>query len=354
MAHGRTPQLPEIFPTEGIRVDGEGHRYQTYEGDSGTVLEEREYTLDKAPVTEVEEVTGVLDGRAHTFVQGTDYVLSNDDERIVWQDDPADRPDAGSTFSVTYTCESIISRFLSSGEEEFKSIEDELNDIIQSKFIDEAEGDELDELGKVFGVLGKRSGRDDDQYRIYLKSVVQSFVSRGTKNGIKLAISAATEVPIDDITIDEDFQDNEYEVVVIPNTPITGSLLEEVAEIADPSGVSMVNTRFSTEPEEIASDDGVTIAEGQPVSDSMSVGDTADYNRVDFFDDAAIDDTNAIDPNKHTTSDSSLSDDTSAIDPNKNTASDSASSDDAVTFSTTATTWESNWGSFNWAGAVNE
>jgi len=211
-------------------------------------------------------------------------------------------------------------------------IEDELNAIIQGKFVDSAEGQELDEIGKIFGVLGKRSGRNDTQYRIYLKSVVQSFVSRGTVNGIKLAISAATDVPIDDITIDEDFDDNSYEVIVIPQTPVDGNLLEQVAEIADPSGVEQSLTRFTPEPDEMQANDIVSFTEGQNINESMFVSDATATPRVDFFDDVEISDAVVIDGNKFTISvDVAGSDDTVALNPNTETVPDSmAASDEGV------------------------
>jgi len=325
------PELPDIFPQNGIKVVEEQHTYRTYEGDSfEPVIEEREYTLDKAPIDEIVKIEGVASGKSITFEEGTDYVLSNENEDVVWQDDPASRPDAGSAFYVTYRCDSIISRYLGTAEEEFHTIDHKIENTINSKFVDKAEGQDLDELGKVFGVLGKRRGRTDLQYRIYLKSVVQSFVSRGTVTGIKLAVSAATDVPIADISINEDFENNEYEVAVIPNNPVSGNIIEEVAEIADPSGVELLLTRFSPEPDELVVYDGRSFTLGEQIPDTAFVDDSTASTRRPFFDTLASQDANAIDPNKFTIPDTLHSDDANAIDPNKFTVPDILYADELV------------------------
>lgn len=262
------PQLPDIFPQGQIRVSDERHTYQAYQGDGGKIIEEREYTLDKAPIDTIIEVTGLFDGGLYTFTNGTDYELSDDNNKIVWIDDSLSQsPDNGTTFTVTYNCDSIISRFLDVAEEEFTEVNSELIGSMESKFIGYeypdrdppenpyAEGKELDRLGKLFGKLGNREGRDDTQYRIYLNTIVESFKSTGTRNDIKEAVSVATNVPTEDITINENFDKTEYEIVVIPNTPVRGALLEEIADIADPSGVNQVRTRFAIDTEIIAADD---------------------------------------------------------------------------------------------------
>jgi hypothetical protein len=293
MSQNLKPTLPEIFPTGEVLVENEEHQYKTYQSDSGAILEEREYTLNKAPIREIVEVSGVSNNDSITFEKGSDYELSADNERLVWKDDPADRPDAGSLFRVTYRSESIISRYIDSGEKELTEVENELDRIVESKFVDQAEGQELDELGKLFGELGKRNGRADQEYRIYLKSFVQSVVSRGTVNGIKLAISTATDVPIDDIEINENFERNEYQVNVIAATPVDINLLERVAEIADPSGVKQARSRFKVPPDVTTIADSTDFSEGQNITDSMVVSDgavTIDPNNFDISETLFADD----------------------------------------------------------------
>ena len=411
MAHGHRPQLPDIFPSdedEIIKIEGEKHRFEVFDDEFGNPLPKYEYTLNKAPIAEVEEVTGFSDGNSVTFSKGADYALTSlvsertdsftfdettdqytltvvpepnttsiedesgdtyvagvdytvatvsgienvidwsigggspDDEEtftvtydvvfedaVIDWDQGGDEPDAGTIFSVTYRAVSLISRYIENSSDELKTVEDELDEIIKAKFIDNATGDELDNIGATFGQIGKRSGRNDTQYRIYLKSVVQSFVSRGTISGIKAAISAATDVPLENIQINEDFTTNSYEVQVVAATPITGSLLEEVSQIADPSGVDQTRTRFQIPADEMAVDDAVSLTEGQNISDDMAVADTFGIFRRDFFDDVVIDDANAVNANKFTIAPDVLgADDANAIDPNLTEVADVAGSDD--------------------------
>lgn len=299
--------LPEIFPLKDVRVENEQHFYQVLPGGS-----KDEYTLDKAPIEQLQSVVGTVnESSGFEFTKGVDYELSADAERLVWLS--GERPDAGSYFAVTYRAESVIGRYAESSDEQFANIEDELISITQEKFLgtlesgqseedfENAQGQKLDEIGKLFGpIIGDRRERSDTQYRIYLKSVVQSFISRGTKQGIKLAVSAATDVPIEDITINENFQNSEYGVVVQPNTPVRGSVIEEIAEIADPSGVDQVRTRFTIDIDVVGVSDQI-----------LPVGQTIDVSADTVTsDDAFVDDARFIDRNKETSADAAASDDT--------------------------------------------
>jgi hypothetical protein len=280
MATDYTPRLPEIFPQGEIRVKDEDFSYDVTETSSGSFIEKTEYVLDKAPINAIDQVVGTVNGREYTFSPGEDYKLSDDKERIVWLSDSTERPDYETTFYVTYRCESIISRYIAPAVDQFETVDDELSAAIESKFIDTAEGSELDRIGELFGVLGKRRGRDDTQYRLFLKSAARSFVSRGTVSSIKMAVSAATDVPIEDITINENFENSTYELVVIPNTPVRSSVLDQITEIADPSGVEKSRSRFTLDDENVTIDDEVLrIKEGSArqlleevqQSDSVSV-----------------------------------------------------------------------------------
>jgi hypothetical protein len=308
------PQLPEILPTEEVRVEDEGFIFTTYEDSSGSIIEKTEYLLEKAPIQRIESVSGILDDGAIEFEQGVDYELSHDQEELAWLDG-GDHPDPGSTFYVTYRSESIMGRYIRSHTDELDEVEQDLERLIEAKFVDKAEGQELDRIGDIFGTLGRRLGRDDDEYRIYLKSIVQSFVSRGTKNDIKTALSAATDVPLEDIQINEDFENTEYEVNILAATPITGSLVEVVSEIADPSGVEQSRTRLTIPADEVAINDSADFSFGTPV-DGGSLGST--------------DATNVVPPAARTT--------------------DTTGSNETVAISQTTVSWDKgSWESMNWA-----
>lgn len=290
----------------------------------------------------------VTDASGDTYTKGTDFTLENtdgvatdtvrwntdnstpdieetftasyqttfEDSVIQWQQNANNLPQPGTLFYVTYTANSIIGRYLDVYESHFDNSEDFIRTAINNKFIDQADPDRLDEIGKLFGdTIGKRRGRSNTQYRIYLKSVVQSFISRGTISGIKLAVSAATEVPVEDITVNENFANTSYSLQVIPNTPVTASTIEEIAEIADPSGVDFGKTRFTLPDEEIVVSDSVSLGDSRSTDDEMSANDSF------------------------------------AISPFDKTVTDDMESDDAVTqVQTTSVAWNTmDWDTGKWA-----
>jgi len=315
-----TPVLPSVFPQDGITVSDEPHRYRVFQT-SGAPEPQSEYTLDKAPIQRIKKVTGVSNGQEITFSDGVDYELSADNERIVWKTSASDKPDAGTLFFVTYASESIISRYLAASTLELDTAEEKIDESLTSRFIDQASGNDLDRIGALFGPnIGARDGRGDAQYRFYLKSIVSSFISRGTKNGIKLAIAAAASVDIDDVTIVEFFDTNEYEIVVVPNNAVIGSIIEQVAELADPSGVKLRQTRFRPEPDEVGIQDAVSPRE---IAEAIAA------DTVNVFDSAIVD------PNKTFVG-------IDAVSINDSTA---ATTDDVLVWS------QSNWGNV-WAGAM--
>jgi len=173
---------------------------------------------------------------------------------------------------------------------------------------------------------------------VYLKSVVQSFISRGTLGGIKGAIAAATIVGPEDIEINEFFDDNEFSVnisleggVEFENA-ITGSVIEEVADLSAPSGVRLRLVKFAPQEaqEEIELRDAAVVRDALAPSDEMSVDDFATFDRRGLFETIASADAFAIDPNQTTTADTQLSADATFIDPNQTTTSDFQVSADAL------------------------
>ena len=319
--------LPDIFPQGIIEVEDEPHTYKVYEDGE----EEAEYTLEKAPIERIVSVSGTSSGTTIEFSSGDDYVLSDDKERIVWVD--GERPDADTTFYVTYRAESIISRYISSSEDELQTAEDKLIEAIQTKLVDKAEGDELDEIGKLFGPeIGKRRGRNNDVYRIYLKSVVQSFISRGTKRGIATAVGAATGINPDDIEIVEDFEDSSYEVSLPPTSAHAASTIEDVAEIADPSGIDQILTRY------------------QLPTDEMSIDDELDYRVANAFisDEFGVTDSVETEPGTYSLSDESGASDTITIG-TETIVSETGGIDDTVAYDETIVIWDSGtWDEMTW------
>jgi len=332
-------------PIQGSTTVTDSDNVTYIEGDDYQIVDSDEHFGDSLEWTE----NG--DDPTDTQLFTVEYDISIDNCVISWQTDGANLPQAGSEFFVTYRAESIISRYLDANESELERVEQQFEEIINNKFVDQASGEALDELGKLFGpVIGKRRGRTDTQYRIYLKSVVQSFISRGTVEGIKLAISAATEVPIDDITINENFENVEYEVELIPDTPITIELLENVAEIADPSGVNQLLTRIIVDPDESLSNDSTKIKPGIEVDDVAISGDNIVIDPNKFSagtDTATVSDTLATNSNTTDTTETATSTEKSVL-------SESVDKNSHRWEKTTNSDVESEWSFFEWTEIVDE
>jgi hypothetical protein len=96
-------------------------------------------------------------------------------------------------------------KYIDAHEDELSVLEDEVNRIVISRQVNKASGSELDQIGKLFGDIGKRRGRDDDDYKIYLKTVVQSFRGRGTIPDMKFAVDNALFTGVTDVNIKEYF-----------------------------------------------------------------------------------------------------------------------------------------------------
>lgn len=100
---------------------------------------------------------------------------------------------------------SVLRRYVDAHDERQTVFDAQLQQAIASHYIETAEGEELDRIGELFGELGSRSGRDDQNYRGYLRSIVQSFSGRGTVPGIKFAVSGAVGKQPSDIEVIEHF-----------------------------------------------------------------------------------------------------------------------------------------------------
>jgi len=197
------------------------------------------YTLPKAPV---EEVHGVHDDE-QTYLRGTDYEILVDDDNnpveIDW-DTGGETPDHGTDFIVDSTFETIIKRYSFTHDQEFGKLDASIDSVRDSRQIDNASGDDLDEIGAIFGPLGRRRGRSDQDYRVYLKSVVQSFNGRGSVQGLRFAIASAIGTDPSNIEIIERFDELEYDIQIFNvDTSFISSSINDLADLADPSVVQL-------------------------------------------------------------------------------------------------------------------
>lgn len=230
--------LPRILPEQDIVVDEEEHHY---------VENDEFYTPRKAPFYEVREITGTVNGSSFTFEQGIDFETTDTDgdgalDTIDWSVG-GENPDPDTIFYVTYRCESVLTRYVAAHNEVADHYSHtEIQDVIDSHQVDNATGDQLDEIGALFGEIGRRRGRTDDEYRALLKSIVQSFSGRGTVPGMKFAIAAGIGTDPENIKIDEDFTKVGYEIrIENVDTTFLSSVVNSMAQLSDPSGVELLS-----------------------------------------------------------------------------------------------------------------
>ena len=248
--------------------------FKEIEVPSGESEYKEEYTLSKAPIKRIVKVVAVVNGGQTELTQGEDFVL--DDDSTVIFDDGDNRPDLGTKFEITYTAESILSRYIDSIEEqtEYESEkigidpeEGTINGVTASKYISTAESDSLDEIGKLFGDLGRRAGRSTERYREYLQSIARVYTGSGRKENV--AKAAATVVSDEDNTVDPEsitfrewfededplaseipFDENEYDIRFNEFENHRISLIDDVVDIADPSGVRLRTLIYAIEDED--------------------------------------------------------------------------------------------------------
>ena len=313
--------LPSILPTDDILVEDEAHRYVSQERPDGSVFTQQRYQLNKAPIDEVQKVEGEVNGSTYEFKSGQDYEL--DEREFIDFSVGGQSPDTDTNFYVTYVSRSILDRYIEGHEEEIETVADKRQESIDSRFVDRATGTELEEIGSLFGSLGERRGRDDNEYRLYLKSLVQSFSGRGRKEDLKFAVASAFGSGAASFRIEENFEEVEYTIEVDDWPPHKVGTLVELLELADPSGVELrkisynvdeermevgdtINATVSTriETDELGSDDNVlvdprnfNIDEGTSILDEAFAEDGLQFTEdVDVSEIIDINEDNLVEP----------------------------------------------------------
>lgn len=136
--------------------------------------------------------------------------------------------------------ERVLDQYVDSHDVEFDGYDGALSYTELSRQVKNAEGRDLDRIGRLFGPLGARGTRDREEYRTFLENLITSFNARGTVSGLKFAIASAANTSTDNVTINEDFADNEYEISIVEaDTNFISSAINQLAELADPSAVKL-------------------------------------------------------------------------------------------------------------------
>lgn len=246
MTHGNIQEnLPSVVPRGTFR-ETETKEFTVLNYDDGSSSTQTVYQLDKAPIVSVESVTAVVNNIETSLQEGTDYAVIDDTGD--GQPDSVDfsiggkNPDDNTQFTVTYITKPVITRYLSAYNEQSTQVADSIDSAIASRQVNNATGSDLDQIGGLFGELGRRRGRSDQEYRAFLKTIVQSFSGRGTIPGLKFAIAAGIGTDSSNVIIIEDFDQTGYEIRLNNiDTTFLSSVVNDLAELADPSGVDLLS-----------------------------------------------------------------------------------------------------------------
>lgn len=119
----------------------------------------------------------------------------------------------------------------------FDTLDEEILASIASGQVDHAVGTDLNEVGAIFGKLGKRRGRGDTSYTRFLKSVVNAYEGNGTLGAIRFAVATVLLSDEETVHIEEFYHDLEYTIRVTEWADHVIGEVWNLADIADPSTV---------------------------------------------------------------------------------------------------------------------
>lgn len=207
-----TENLPAYTPDSVIRFE-ESHEIVT-DTESGTL--KTTYRLDKAPFERLDSVTAIVNGVQQDLTIGGEVTAvdtEGDGELHALRFETVD-PDIGTEFTVMYDAVPIIIRYVASYDSDIETVADIADVIKENRSVEKSGGSVLDLLGAFFGDIGERRGRDDDEYRSYLLSVVKAFSATGTKRDLEFVAAASLGITPEDVTVTEDTTEVGFKVTV--------------------------------------------------------------------------------------------------------------------------------------------
>ncbi len=233
--------LPDYVPKSDIKIDAT----QEFEYRSSSTPK-TVYKIEDGPVKRIDELVAIVSGSSREFIVGEEIELRDTTgdaqyDSVAFIDSDV-LPDEDTEFEATYVAEPVISRYVSSFDDDIDILGDLIDDSIDSKYLESAEGRELDRIGSQYGAIGRRLGRKDDEYRSFLRSIVETFDATGTKSGIRFVTGAVLEIDPDLVEIKEDFDSQEFSVrVEHPESQVQTTSLNALIDLSSPPGVGISN-----------------------------------------------------------------------------------------------------------------
>lgn len=200
--------------------------------------------------------------------------------------------------------DSNIQQFAQTFERLFDEVGFEMAEVTKSRFLWDAEPDEVAHIGARYGTLGRRRGRGIGEYRRYVSSLREAFRGRGTEQGLSFAVSAGAGADsTDDVEVIDRTETTEYTLRLHSWSMHSSQDLRNLAEMADPAAVELQEpVEYEPETDSVGFEDAPVEIERTPPADSVGFRDgdieviSHDYDRFDGS--AAFDGEDTFDPDE--------------------------------------------------------
>lgn len=264
-------RLPDVIPSSTIRVDDTEEYIEGFDT----------YGIRKAPYDQLVDVTAIVGGVERDLQIGTEVeaVDTNDDGGLDSVRFVDAEPDPGTDFTVTYDCDPVIVRYTAPFQDEIEDVAEGIDSAIDSKYLEDAEGLHLDLIGAQYGELGARRGRDDEEYREFLRGITDSFSGTGIVDDIEFIAQAVLRLEPDQVSVVENFEENGFYIEIESITEgMDFDAFEQLAQEASPLGVEMIRSPSVTGDTGIIFTDWHTVVTDE-VSGLSSGGELSDGSR---------------------------------------------------------------------------
>lgn len=182
-----------------------------------------------------------------------------------------------------------IVKFTNAFSEEIDDFGVTIENSIQSHFIDQASGEQLDIIGKQYSPIGDRNGRSDSEYRQYLKALVPAFRFKGTVPGIRATVAAGLDIESglqspeseQDVFVSELYEQDpdtieeytKYDIELYDWTPHRVRTVDELAELSDASVSRLRRIDYHPEQETTIITDKINIQTSTSITEKSVLSD---------------------------------------------------------------------------------
>lgn len=142
----------------------------------------------------------------------------------------------GTLLSAYPADEDIWNAILEAFAAEFAEIEEAREQVLQSKFVTDATGEQLDRLGEIFDV-NRRRGEPDSNFRARLQVALRAQLTSATVDDIREVIAVLLDIEVSEVEIEEPYDREPMHL----NVSVDSEALSD-AGIGDDEFISVVDT----------------------------------------------------------------------------------------------------------------